>query len=107
MGQACCAGATACTGTGLVCNAAAGGGGGTCGACGAVGEACCPDPNNAQVGLCTGTSVECVRAAGGGGGGGRLTCNACGASKQACCGTGAVATRTCTAGTCGATGFCP
>jgi hypothetical protein len=29
-----------------------------------------------------------------------MTCQACGASGQSCCGTGAVAMRTCTTGTC-------
>jgi hypothetical protein len=104
MGAACCPG----VGTGAdTCNAGlACGGNGTCGACGGVGQACCPDPTGAINGIC-GTGFVCANQGGGGGGGGGRACIACGGRTQPCCGTGAVATRTCGAGlTCGTNAFC-
>ena len=40
MGEACCAGGTACQ-SGLACTFTGGGGGGMCQPCGGMGQACC------------------------------------------------------------------
>ncbi|MES1209956.1 MAG: hypothetical protein ABUS79_28805 [Pseudomonadota bacterium] len=106
MGAACCGGNGGTCDSGLACTAPmTGGGADSCQPCGAVGQRCCPNMGGGGLGTC-GTGAQCAGAGIGGG----ATCQACGASGQACCGTGTVANRTCTSGTCmfmGGMALCP
>jgi hypothetical protein len=73
--QTCAAAGATCPGVGGACQ------NGSCGACGAVGQACCQDPMTMR-GVCTGAGASCQNG----------QCVACGGGGQPCC-----AGRSCTA----------